>query len=1027
MNTAYWWRGLCASVRAERVSMNTVKRRASLFLAPVLALAAGCMLAPMFGALAQTSSETPILQLDTGGHLASIRGVAFTPDGTRLVSAGDDKVVRVWDWRNGKTISILRGQIGPGNAGKLLAMALSPDGKLVAAAGYGDEGCKERCGDVRLYELASGALKAVLRGQKSTIYALAFSPNGRWLIGGGGDSSAAIWDVEKQTLAAHLVGHRGFIYGAAFTADGERAVTASKDGDLRLWRVSDGSLITVMPGHEKMIRSLATSQRGGLIASGDDGGEIRLWDDTTGRSLKVLANQRDSVTALAFSPGGERLVSGNDKLGDRATPYKVRVWNVQSGQEELSFGEHDGAVYAVAVSADGRFVASAGGKASPIYIGELATGARVPGADGKSLSLKGSGSTVFSVGFSGDGRQIGWGTTQTSDLPNERGPLEFVLRLPQGNDRLGVPRRAAPETIGRDAFETARTHFGALSLAHRQGGEAGRPEGVLDVRRADAIIASIPVTAAGGYRYNCYSFTSDGKAAVSGGSNGVLSSYDLQSNEKSYFTGHEGDVMALAVSADGRLLVSGGSDQTVRLWNAATHELIVSLFAGDDGEWVMWTPQGYFAGSPAGEKIIGWQVNRGPDRLPDFVTGNQVRDHFYQPAIVERAIQLASAKAAIGERRGLNFALGDLTVRKPPSFEILSPATGTHLRAGSAEVGLKLDSNPDPVEAVEVLVNGRQATTPELRGTTPRWVPASAYTVGVPLEPGENRIRILARNNVGRTAQEFVLFRDGAEPAAARGSLYILAIGADRYSKLPQWCGPNGNESCDLRFAGKDAREFRDVVVKNSGPIFQDVRTLLLTSDGDKQPTKANIEDALQLFQQAGPHDTVVLFIAGHGVTESSTADYLFLPENAEPLGENWRMSTVLPWYQLENALQTSRGRRMMFVDTCHSGAAHNVRLVNNAADANIVVFSATDPETLSYEFEDIGHGAFTYAVIEGLRGKASHANGIVTVLGLGEFVSDWVSNRTEDKQQPTFAMSNTKNFALVRLENPSQPAKPAP
>ena len=110
-----------------------------------------------------------------------------------------------------------------------------------------------------------------------------------------------------------------------------------------------------------------------------------------------------------------------------------------------------------------------------------------------------------------------------------------------------------------------------------------------------------------------------------------------------------------------------------------------------------------------------------------------------------------------------------------------------------------------------------------------------------------------------------------------------------------------------------------------------------------------------------------------------------------------------------------------MFADTCHSGGAYNARLVNDAANANIIVFSATDTQTLSWEFENLAHGAFTYALIHGLEGKARRSDGSVTVLGLGEFVSEEVSNLTKDKQQPTFHISGAKNFRLVNSESPRQ------
>jgi uncharacterized caspase-like protein len=168
------------------------------------------------------------------------------------------------------------------------------------------------------------------------------------------------------------------------------------------------------------------------------------------------------------------------------------------------------------------------------------------------------------------------------------------------------------------------------------------------------------------------------------------------------------------------------------------------------------------------------------------------------------------------------------------------------------------------------------------------------------------------------------------------------------------------------------------------------------------------------MLRKAGLADTTELFIAGHGVADDRGAEYLFLPEGAELAGQTWRRSSVVSWNEFQGALQKTLGRWLMFADTCHSGGAYNNRLVNDAANANIIVFSATDSETLSWEFEKLAHGAFTYALIQGIEGQARRADGSVTVLALGDFISQEVARLTQNKQQPTFHMSGAKNLALA-------------
>jgi len=141
------------------------------------------------------SDNPPILQLDTGGHKSLIRDVVFTPDGKYLVSAGDDKVIRVWDIKTGKTVRTLRGQIGAGSEGKVFAMALSPDGQWLAVGGWMHPECAGRCGDIRLYDFASGQLVTLLKGHTNVVFSLAFSPDNRYLVSGSYDNNAIVWEI----------------------------------------------------------------------------------------------------------------------------------------------------------------------------------------------------------------------------------------------------------------------------------------------------------------------------------------------------------------------------------------------------------------------------------------------------------------------------------------------------------------------------------------------------------------------------------------------------------------------------------------------------------------------------------------------------------------------------------------------------------------------------------------------------------------------------------------------------------------
>jgi WD40 repeat protein len=960
----------------------------------------------------------PLLMLDTGGHMAIIRGLAFTPDGRQLVSASDDKVIRVWDWQAGKTIRTIRGQVGVGDEGKINAMALSPDGRWLAAGGWMDPATAKLpcCGDIRLYDFATSKLVALLKGHTSVVTSLAFSPDGKRLISGSGigDFSAIIWDIEGGNPLHRLQGHTGEIYGVAFTPDGQRVVTGSYDTTLRIWRVADGDMIAVLKGHNDKVQSLAVRSSDSLIASGDIAGEIRLWDGRTGQFLSVLANQGGHVGALRYSPDGKWLLS---TFGYCGSCYRVQhVWEVATGKELVASNQNDDTVIAAAISSNGRLAATGGGSHQEIRLWELATGATVKRQDGKPPVLAGSGAPTWATGFSADGQRIAWGNTWRSNPTLASNPLEYQLRLAGPGSGLGRPEPLSEATAKE--FVRARTTYADYTLAHRKGGDYGY-DAILDIKNGGGeVVASIERGSSDGYGHWAYTFAPDGQTVISGGT-GFLTAYDLNGQRLGNFFGHEGVVWAVTPSPDGRFLVSGSADQTVRLWNLKTRELIATLFNGNDGEWVMWTPQGYYTGSPGADKIVGWQINKGPDQVPDYVGADQLRDHLNRPDIVEKAIILASAEAAVRSSAGTVFKLADLLVRSVPRFKIVEPLADAVQRGGRAVVKIAIEATPDPIKAIRVQVNGR-----EIGDITPD-IGSGGFGAGermlvVPLVRGKNEVRITLTNAVGEKAEVLTLNHEGEGALDKRGTLYLLAIGVDKYPRLGNTCGVLGDKSCNLVVSGADARSLVAAVQKRLGPAHDKIVTRLLVNGagGKDDPTAANILDAIDTLKQAEETDTVVLFIAGHGINEGP--NYRFLATNAERAGDALRGSTVVPWQILQEAVEAAKGRRILFIDTCHSGNAYNQRLGNAAYHANIITYTAARFDQTAKEDDKLGHGLFTYAVVEGLEGKGGiAARRQVSTKELADYVIkrvEQLAKAQKAEQEPQYFMGrDAEDYVLTR------------
>lgn len=955
-------------------------------------IAARCVaLVALAFALALTHSaqarEAPILSLDPGGHMALIRSVLFTPDGKQLISAADDKVIRVWDIEKEQTVRTLRGQIGAGNRGKIYSLSLSPDTKLLAAGGRIRE-AGEGTHPIRLYDFHSGEIVALFDGHQGAILSLEFSPDGRFLVSGSTDDTAIVWDVQKRKLLWRLRGHTSDINRAVFTLDGARIVTGSDDRTTILWSVRDGSKLARSKPHAGAVFGLAVSPVTGDVATATQQGEVRLSDDRTLRPLRKFARQKGDLLGLSFSADGKRIITGTG-----SAPYLSRVWNVAKGQVSKIYRGHDHLVIATATSPNGRLAATGGGSNNEIHIWNMDSGRVVK-------TLRGSGQSVWAVGFSPDGESLAWGHSHREKSINNKGPLEFTLRLPKNNRTTGEPRRLSSS---KKRFRRAVTRLKKMRLSHHRGGDYGYYAN-LNILSKRKVRATIRRGEHSGFAHSSYTLTPDARQVITGGGNGWLTAFDISGRKRGDFIGHTSDVWSVAVSADGSLLISGSDDQTAKLWNISTRENIVTMFYGRNGEWIIWTPQGFYAASPQGDKYVGWHINKGDAKAARFVTAAQLKKHFYRPDIIKRALELASARKAIEEAKITGFSLGELQTRRPPAFSVSTPQNKSKVGRSPTDLTLRVNANLDMIEGYDITVNGRRVISRK-EGSPAGKIPEDhEVNFQIPLSSGKNNIEITAYNAVGKTSHELEIEHTGEPDLDKRGTLYVVSIGVNKYLNFT---------GQDLDFAAIDAEAFREVLIKKTGALHNNVESILLATEGKLTPRAKNIRSALDTLSKAGPRDTIMVFMAGHGINEG--ADYLFLPSDAA-VNESgiFKRSSVVSWRDIHKTLESTRGQRLMFLDTCFSGNAYNSRMIKDAADDQIAILAATDAETLAQELPKLKHGVFTYSLLEGLKGSADiKKDGRVQAGELSEFVKKNVVKITRGKQTPTSHFSSGRFFVL--------------
>jgi WD40 repeat protein len=749
-------------------------------------------------------AEIPSLVIDSGGSTRFVKNVIFTKDGKQLVSVGDDKVVRVWDVFTGKTVRTIRSQASACNDCVVSTIALSPDNAYLAVGGSFPGKDPQTRFAIYLFRFETGELLQTLKGHRARVIYLTFSPDGTRLASGStyfrddkpeDIDSIRTWKLgQRWESERRFSGHEDAVSGLAFSPDGNRLFSGSHDNEVQLWDLNskspDGLLLK--KHHNQEVYGVAFSPDGAYMASGGLDGKINLWD-AQGDFLKELSQEMATVNSIAFSPDKNklRLVAGLDN-------GTCKVFSIPDGALVRTFKRFDDKVWAVGFSPDGTIVASSGGFNGEISLWQTETGNLF-----ESGVLAGNGQSVWSVGFANDGNSIAFGTRHGSVLPNNYGRLEQVIRLRETIEgkkgpALGQYRISLAGYIKDPApYLTADTEVKDLELKTRVGQMETRRFGSqtvqvpiaidreLQIIKAGKLIGKINLKSDEGRTHRCYTFTNDGRYVISGGERGYLALYEtevasgeLERKPRHMFLGHSNEVWSVAVSPDDQFLVSGSSDQTVRLWDIKSGRNILTIFVGKDHEWVAWTSAGYYTSSAGGDKYFGWQVNRDTAESAEFFSAAQFAKEYYRPDVIAeyfRApdIQLA---VAIADSKKPRFVSDNQTLTSqsvsvesilPPSIVIFSPGPLEKVvNQRMLRIKLQAVSTTLPITEVKIALNGVPKGTFKGDAESPEESKKIDVEMVVSLQEGENSLYIVAATAGATSKPEVrtIVYDPSAEP-----------------------------------------------------------------------------------------------------------------------------------------------------------------------------------------------------------------------------------------------------------------------
>jgi WD40 repeat protein len=979
-------------------------------------------------------------KVKTVDHSGEVRAAALSPDGRMLALQAADRTIVVKDVDSSRVLQQFSLTLSP-ETGRTTGIRFSPDSRLLATADSENL--------VRLWDLHTGREAKSYRGT-----AVDFGNDGKTLVVGVMDGTPLLRNLDNGTETKFSSGGTTAIVDLAVTSDGRKALVAMEDGTVKLWDLTTGQILRSLTGPAES--SIAISRIGGLLATAGGGdGSVAVWEFMTGRKLlSVKAPQGTEAdvqdrTVVSLSPDGSLLAVG---LRSRVSLYDVLTgkelrqltlenpggllkkidqyvnpssWlakateyvegSVRRGQENM---RREYWVRALALSPDGKYLATAMDRG--IYLWDsktgkfdhqvLESGGALTKEEEEDLRTAASMINMQNLAFSSEGEMlIGAGPTWIGKWELHPGVLTNLWRSMSGIDpSVGLPINRKREL---------------------------------------------------GYRGLGVSL--DGKLAVLGHGR-LVKLWDVENDrDLRNLTGHTADVTAVAMTPDGRLVISGSQDGMVKVWEAKTGQEVASLMALGNEDYVAVTPDQYYRTSNSRLKGVAFRMK---DQLFPF---EQFDLRLNRPDIVLKRLGRTGDDMIESYRRSYARRLKKMGLTEQmlgsdfhlPEIELLTKDVPVSTNAATLTMKVRASDSKYPLDRFNVFLNDVPLYGRAGLPVPGKQLKTHEQEVQVQLVPGRNKIQVSVLNSHGVESLKQTLYTSSTAQRASP-EIYVVSIGVSEYK----------DKAYNLRYAAKDAEDLiaaYKAVEQRAGVSIK----VHLLSLNDQKATKSSILGAKDWLKQSKVNDLVVVFAAGHGMTDEKS-DYYFGTHDIDP---QHPATNGLPYEEFENLLDGIPAlHKVLLLDTCFSGeidkdqaivvaqadtggaragtvkmrsfkAARGVTVQADASDGQAAepsvprlsndmlkfqqdwfadlrrgtgaaVISSSSGNEYSLEGEQWGNGVFTYSLLNGLKNREADSNKdqIITVSELQAYVIDQVRKLTDGGQNPTVRRENLESDFAV-------------
>lgn len=1024
------------------------------------------------------------------------RVTQFLPDGSAGPASGTlsydgrwtaleqiDQSIEVTDTQTGELVQKLAAPVRPQWSGKPLVF--SKDGRLLAAV---------RQDRIDIWAMPEGKLVKQIEGS-----AVNFSADGKTVVAGKAQGGAPFLHELATGRVTALGGGATAIGELEVIGDGRAVVAAAQTGGAKLWDLATGQLTRTFECEGGAgVHSLSASPAGPYLATGCHDGAVYLWNTSTGKRLRTfVAPKKDEygwMAVVRFDPTGQRLAIGAREdlsVFETASGRELRRITLPRGKLPMDVFDPSNmpnlseeqraemaryasdpnaismqhAIHAMEFHPDGIRIAVA--RQYSLSVWDLGSGQLVREFSAKAARALEPPPTEQDAFM----RKLMSGEPLTredmkklekSQKDGTYGAMVMSGRADMGemieqSDRSGALDGARDLAFSPDGRTLLSLDFQDLKLWEVDTGRRIRRQRLASENPLDAMggldISALMRQAQTAQEPNSaqrsgIAVSPDGRFAARGYGR-TIKVRDLATGEDiAQFVGHTSDITSVAFARGGRVIVSGANDGSVRLWTAPQGKEIAQFIALGASDFVTVTPDQYYRISRRGIGGVAFRVN---DRLYPF---EQFDLRFNRPDIIlerlgQTSPQVVKSYRAAYDRRLKKLGFTEAMLGSSfnlPEVSILT--TNVPITTADATLALRVRSTDaqQPLDRINVFVNDVPVFGTAGMAVADRSSRTAEQSVQVPLVPGRNKIQVSVLNQQGaESLKQTVYTTSTAEPPPR--DIYVVAIGVSEYRE----------SAYNLRFAAKDAQDLMDAYREGARGFAQgEVHVLDLTN---AKATRTGIRQAREWLKQSRVNDLVVVFAAGHGMTDANQ-NYFFGTHDIDP--ERPELAG-LPYEDFEALVDGIPSlQKVLLIDTCFSGeiekdeatvvaqvdtqgagtvsmrafkAARGVTVVaddgesGNAAQSvspdivrvqqelfadlrrgtGAVVISSASGNEYALEGDQWRNGVFTYALLDGLKNGRADANGDqnITIGELQAHVIEAVRTLTQGGQNPTVRREN--------------------